>query len=248
GIDDPFNEQQDYFLSLLQERNVPFLDLRQEMLRDHINWDTAFYRTDHHWTVETAFWAWTKTLPVLADMVPGLREKQEFLTDINQYETAIVTNKWVGSMGRRIGSFYAGTEVLSYYRPRFKTNFKVTKLSASGNPLSEKNGHFEQSIYNGWEAYGSCLPGTQSDIINEKGTGDVLLIGDSYAIPFCAYAAQHLRRITHIDPRDFTGSLPLFLQKNRYDCVIVMLTPRVLYFADPFVQQVRQELREVKPD
>ena len=51
------NETADGFLAGLEENGIPYLDLRENLSESGRDLSEAFYVTDHHWTIQTAFWA-----------------------------------------------------------------------------------------------------------------------------------------------------------------------------------------------
>ncbi len=57
GIVDYANSNTDTFLTQLEEAGIDVLDLRQNVKEEGLELDKLFYRTDHHWTTQTALWA-----------------------------------------------------------------------------------------------------------------------------------------------------------------------------------------------
>jgi hypothetical protein len=54
------NETADTFLTDLKNKGINTLDFRELMKEDGKYTEDSFYKTDHHWKVQTAFWAFTK--------------------------------------------------------------------------------------------------------------------------------------------------------------------------------------------
>ena len=54
--------------ALLDEAGVPYLDLRQAAEEDGLDKERMFYRTDHHWRVETALWAVGRTVQEIEEL------------------------------------------------------------------------------------------------------------------------------------------------------------------------------------
>ena len=59
GVTDRTNEIADQALAQLKEKEVPVLDLREDMSRTGEMVRQYFYRTDHHWNVEGSFFSGT---------------------------------------------------------------------------------------------------------------------------------------------------------------------------------------------
>ncbi|MDR0534834.1 MAG: hypothetical protein LBG65_00495 [Puniceicoccales bacterium] len=231
GITDPFNRQQDHFLRSLRERNVPFLDLREEMLKDGMDWEKAFYKTDLHWTMETALWAWGKTASFIAGNISSFRLKEN-IPDKN-YKMVDLGN-FLGCIGRRIGYLYSGEDPFRYPVPDFPlrlTNSIVTM--SDGRPqkgIPNKRDTFEkitpipEELKSLYSLYDWINPNVAyRNTINEFGSGNILLLHDSFGTPFSRYASLHARRTAELDLRNFTKfSLVDFLKENQFDIVIMI--------------------------
>lgn len=62
SLEDKTTENVDALMAILQSYDdIETLDLRQPA-SEELNPENMFFRTDHHWTIETAFWAVDKTV------------------------------------------------------------------------------------------------------------------------------------------------------------------------------------------
>lgn len=127
---------------------IDVLDLRQEMMNDNIDFSTAFYRADHHWTYPTGLWAFAKIGAFLNDK-HGF-EIDDSLWDENSYDAQIIDEKLVGSESVtsgiqieevRIDLFpkfefegtreYPSSTVIRYYNPKAQSSQRVLLFADS---------------------------------------------------------------------------------------------------------------------
>lgn len=64
GVQDYGNEIADSFLQGIDGK-IPYIDLREKIYDAGINQYDLFFKTDHHWTPEGAFWCWGKVAQTL---------------------------------------------------------------------------------------------------------------------------------------------------------------------------------------
>ena len=141
GLIDYSNQNADNLIETLTSNGVPVLDLREEARKDNLSHSDMFYKTDHHWKVESAFWAYQKIVYYLTDKqiidpIPPM------YTDINQYKFDIFKDLFLGSSGRRTGIFYTGLDDFTIITPKYETkiHYNAPKRNIS------KEGSFEDSV------------------------------------------------------------------------------------------------------
>ena len=117
------NASADALLAELARRETDYLDLRPlfESNGIYANW---FFRTDHHWKPEAAFFAWQELTEVLADRYGFPADPA--LTDPASWRTEVLEDFFLGSQGKRVGSLYAGADDFTVYTPKFDTSFTYT--------------------------------------------------------------------------------------------------------------------------
>lgn len=124
GYTDYSNQNADNLINMLQINGVPVLDLREEMLNDGMNNTDAFFVTDHHWKPETGFWAYTKIVNYLIDK--GVASSIDpMYTDINCFNVDVYKKWFLGSSGKRTGTYYAGVDDFSIITPKFETDISL---------------------------------------------------------------------------------------------------------------------------
>ncbi|MCR5417561.1 MAG: hypothetical protein K6E84_01435 [Lachnospiraceae bacterium] len=138
GYTDYSNRDIDVFMQALYDAGTPALDLRQEMAKDGMDRYEYFYKTDHHWTSQAGFYAYTK----IADW---LKENTDVPTDEriaeeSSYDKTEYKNSLLGTWGQRTGSVFAGSDDLTVYTPKFDTDVE--------NRTFSKRGSFADVVYN----------------------------------------------------------------------------------------------------
>lgn len=222
----------------LEEDGVTVLDIRVRMEEEGINVQDAFYQTDDHWTTETAFWASGEILDKLEDMIDV--RFNDFYGSIENWESTVYKEVWLGSMGKRVGTLYGGIDDITVFTPSFETDF--TSINYQNN--SAKSGDFKEVFVDlsylevnelndyyskiGYFVYGQLYSYElfQNNLAyNDK---KLLIIDDSYGIPLVAFMASHFMEIHEIDLRyahDMaTEDVLNIIDEVQPDCIMIMCT------------------------
>lgn len=238
-ISDTVNANVDAFLQALSGRAVPFYDLREVIHDLKMPYADLFYNTDHHWKVETAFWAYTQVMRKINadygyDINPDTIDPDQFI--FKEFKSVSL-----GSEGRRVGRYYGGVDDYTVIMPKFYTAYTVKILYDSGNE-TELSGSFHDTIIQenrigkkpsmDTESYRAYLGPNHPKIEitnNAVGQGRVLLVEDSFGKPFSAFVSLNFHETDILDLRYYTDqSLYEYLDANRYDMVMILYNPSSL--------------------
>ncbi len=221
--------------ALLEEAGVPYLDLRQAAEADGLDKERMFYRTDHHWRVETALWAVGRTVQEIEELFGWqLDPDGEFCDPANWRQTDYGQN-FLGSQGRRVGPYYGGLDDFTLLTPLFDTKFQ-TELKQHTGELKVFYGDFvttiidktlltEPSVYtNRYGAYwGADYPTLLADNLNNSRGPTVLLIKDSYGLPYGAFLATMVDKLYMVDLRYYNiENLADYVESVDPDLIIIM--------------------------
>jgi hypothetical protein len=240
GMEDTTNENADIFVSTLRENEVDVLDLRDEMYNEHIEYTEAFYNTDHHWKFETALWALQNTMTYVnnknnnfyVDTSPLLME------NLNTYTIEQCT---LGSQGRRVGEEFAGVDDFTYYLPIDEGSYICNYYNKDFEVIETHSGSFEDALINESnklysedimvENYYGFLYGNQCvDIENNNKEGNILIIKDSFGVPFSLYSSLLFNKVTVCDCRTLSqGELKEIIDTNDFDYVFMIYNPGAYY-------------------
>lgn len=123
GVQDNYNPMADAFLAQLGGQ-VHCTDLRQVIHENGINQYNFFFKTDHHWTPEGAFWCWGQVAQILKSEYGFVFD--DAITDLNNYTVTTYPNCFLGSQGKRVGTVYAGLDDFSVITPNYAADFTLT--------------------------------------------------------------------------------------------------------------------------
>lgn len=124
GIYDFSNQNADLLLNDLKAYNVATLDLRQEMYNQSMDQYNYFFKTDLHWTPQAGFWAFCNISEMLSEEYGFTLDTKAM--DLNNYTVKNHKNVFLGTMGRRVGKLYAGTDDFAEITPTFNTELTLS--------------------------------------------------------------------------------------------------------------------------
>ena len=232
GVTDYGNDYADQILGVLAENDVATLDLRETLADTGRDWSSFFFRTDHHWTPEAAFTA-HQTLAQVLETDYGFTIPEEN-TDSAAFTRTNLSDFFLGSQGKRVGSLYAGVDDIEVWTPNFDTDFTYSI------PIydMERTGPFEESLlfperieekdfFNGnpYTLYaGGDYP--MARIYNELSPDRprIMLLRDSYACVLTPFLALDCGELITVDLRYFHDDLLTYVDWLEPDLVIVMYT------------------------
>lgn len=235
------NQAMDDFLSYIGAAGINSLDLRTTMAESGIPAQEQFYDTDHHWTTETAFWAFTQTVDYLEDTYGLSLDPDAFYTNLDNYNQIVYEDSFLGSMGRTVGAAYGGIDDFTLIYPKFSTNFSHYARNGAEEKITLYGMAFHESliaahIFNQdadimapesdkyfaylWGNYGF----TQIVNHNCEDGAKILFIKDSLAVPLAAFLSTTCAQVDLIDPRWFDESISYCVENGDYDVVIVSVS------------------------
>lgn len=219
------NRNVDRLLERLRAADVPVLDLREDIVGEKLNVSDLFYRTDHHWTVEAAFWA-ARRIAVGGldrfcgyDIDPALYDKDRYL--FRHWESC-----WVGEQGRKLSESYVGWDDYTLILPDFPTHYRFK----SGDGTFTEGG-FEGFIDTERLNGDGPVPGKGlhyayrlRDSVNlDAADGKVLLLRDSFSNPLAPFLSLGIRELDTLALRSYDSSFDLRerILREGYDTVLI---------------------------
>ncbi len=237
GAEDCTNENYDALLAELQKLSIPSFDLRDQIHAESLNHYGMFYRTDHHWKVETGLWAAGEITRKLNDSYGCKLDAAK--TNAADYQKQVYKDWFLGSAGRRVSLGCAQPEDFTLMLPKFSTQLQLEVP----NMNICKTGKFEDVIYNqetlkskdyyNLSCYESQLYGNQplTKVTNKKNPNGqkILVLGDSFSLALVPYLSLTSRETDLIDFRrdqgNFTGSIRNFINTEKPDIVLLTYEP-----------------------
>ena len=237
------NETADQFLGELKQAGVDTLDLREGLTESGIPIPELFFRTDHHWQIQTAFWGYGQLVKHLDAMDGTKLDPTGFYTNIDNYNQIKYDNAYIGSMGRKTGKYYAGVDDFTLIYPKFKTDYEFYfKTNELGGTLT---GRFEDALLTTYplhvegsdygltgDKYFTYLYGNQAFVHirnKDKPNGPkVVFIKDSLAVPLISFFSTICSDVYLLDPRYYKEDIAAFINQTELDHVFISFSPQNL--------------------
>lgn len=240
GMDDYANKNADKLVRGLEQRGIDTLDYREVLHASEQEYSSMFFQTDHHWTTETAFEAYTYLLSYLNENYGLMYDPM--LLDKNNYTFTTLPDSFIGSLANRTGKWYGGIDDFTYVCPNFETDFVWEKYNKAEKKLLTRKGSFEETLFfqsvvadaDKAKAYrDNCYFNGNPALVKIKNnlvsTGKILYVCDSYSKPIVSLLSLAVNQIEFMDLRDFSQiDLVDYLRKNEFDQLIVAYSPSAL--------------------
>jgi len=241
---DGCNQNADQLLSLCKDLN--YLDLRDQIYVDGLEYSKLFFNTDHHWTPEAALWGARKILEYC-----NKHFSYEFTLsalDNKNYCFDRVEKIYLGSQGKRVGLWYAGCDDFTAVYPKeslmqYQVTIPSQELTYTGNyteVLLDLNYATTKDYYsaNNYQAYLKLGDGTGfqelKNLSNESGI-KLILFRDSFASATVTFMLPFFSEIDMIDLRyNQNMDIEAYIEGKKPDLVMVMYNPDLLGWSVPF--------------
>lgn len=169
-----------------------------------------FYRTDHHWTSEGAYFGYQALCNEIGiDAVP-----------ISSYSETIKSNDFYGTLYSKTGAFWVKPDYISTY----VDEAGVDILKFDGN--SQINGElYEESMLDKKDKYSMFLGGNQPlAVISTEHTElpKLLVIRDSYFDSLAPFLTKHFSEIHVVDFRYNRGNVEEYIKDNGIENVLII--------------------------
>lgn len=239
GVEDLSNETMDHLIECLRENHVDVLDLRERIKEEGLTLPNMFFRTDHHWTPESGFWAATEIENYLARL-DGSFSVDPAVQDINNYSLSVYKDVFLGSHGRRTGPSYAGYDDITLIEPQFATAFSVEGVNRQEGTFSEALLHpekidsenpFYSASYNAYGSTDGLLKiknlSSERNFEIRSTPKKILFLKDSFGIVTAPFLSLGYDTVWAMDLRQYDGELMEVVEEFRPDIVCIQYYPGV---------------------
>ena len=237
------NETADNYIQGVNKLGIYSIDFRPMMLNSGLAPKDLYYKTDHHWKVETSFRAFQYLVEKLnADYNLNL-DPNGYYTNLNNYNQINYEQCFIGSQGRKTGIAYGGLDDFKVIYPKFATSYEFycsmddqyefTKMGSFEETLLDKDSLYKENTYSGdGDKYSTYLFGNKSlEIIKNKSNPKgprIALIKDSYSVPLAAFLSTVCSEVQLIDPRYFKGDIAEYIKVRNFDYLFISIIPSSL--------------------
>lgn len=240
GVPEYGNPNADEILKVLSSKSVHRMDVRDIMKDKNMKSTDSFFRTDQHWKPEIALWAAGEISKKLSQVDSEWKDHPEY-RNLNNYRKEHYSDLFLGAIGKKIGSAYAGMDDFDMLIPKFDNQFRYCMPKAK--KTVERNGNFKTAFIvpenlekdpfrvNTYAAYcGGDHP--RECVTNEKVKNNrhILLIRDSFSCALMPYLSLYTKNVTTLDLRHYkTESLYDYIRNHpEIDTVIVAYNPSAI--------------------
>ncbi|MCR5655584.1 MAG: hypothetical protein K6G07_08120 [Lachnospiraceae bacterium] len=230
GLEDATDDNVDAFLSEIDGK-VPYIDLRPYITDsgEHIN--EYFYKTDHHWNPVGAF----KGFQVISDYLQSAYPDEKIVGDrqnLDNWQINKKENWFLGSRGKRTGTYFGGVDDLIWLTPKFDTEMSCANVYKDefyygdyyeANIREEYIQERDYFLKNAYCVYiGGNYPLVQHRNLLAPVDKKLLIIKDSFVLPLQSYFSTVFHEVDVIDMREFTaGTLYEYIDESHPDIVMM---------------------------
>ncbi|MFI3174912.1 MAG: hypothetical protein R3Y53_06890 [Bacillota bacterium] len=247
GMNNNENESIDLLIEGLADTNVHILDLRGNMIEEGRNFQDAYFDSDHHWTIETLFWASQHVLEEMS-MLLDFELKEEYL-GLEHWKQTVYPDAFFGSSGQRVGTLFTGIEDFTLIEPDFETDFTSFPYGEEHRTRGDFSVIINKSYLNSttlddyMETYcfGVYDAGNDS-VINNLAYNDkvILLLRDSFGMSLSKFILPHIHSLYSVDLRHQPS-------EDLFDLIAEVDPDLVLIQYAPYSQTASGQKYEMQP-
>ncbi|MBE6549543.1 MAG: hypothetical protein E7670_03850 [Ruminococcaceae bacterium] len=175
------------------------------------NGEYVWYKTDHHWTTDGAYLAYSSIAEKL-DITPY---------SINEFYRVTVSDSFLGTSFSKSGIHSAESDSITLYRYDGDYEFCVYNEETG----AETKGFYDLSRLEEKDKYLVFLGGNYSRIqirAEDESRPTLLLIKDSFANSVIPFLARHFD-LDVVDPRYFRGDVFSLINESNYDKTLILI-------------------------
>ncbi|XID94921.1 DHHW family protein [Paenibacillaceae bacterium WGS1546] len=187
-----------------------------------------FYKTDHHWTTEGAYYAYRELCRQMG-IVPQ---------DQDSFDVRQVTDEFYGSLYSKSGFRRLQPDRIDLYLP--KTDSKIKVSYADEGLISDSL--YEPDHLRKKDKYAVFLNGNHALIrIATDGPADkkLLVVKDSYANSLIPFLTKHFGEIDVVDLRYYDEPLLKLVQERQFQDMLILYNLKT-FFEDPSILNVTE--------
>ena len=193
----------------VEEAGGTFVSVAQT-LSDHRD-EYIYYRTDHHWTTQGAYYAYSQLCSLLGLTPFDLLAHQ-----------AVEVPEFYGTFYSRARTWNAQPDTLTYYQ--LDNPLTIYTVTGPGMPeAGNTTGLYDLSKLEVYDKYAAFLHGNNGmSRVEGDGEGSILVIKDSYANSFVPFLTANYADIDVVDLRNYNYGLDTLIDQNDYDQILVL--------------------------
>lgn len=226
------NDNANRLISKLNNNNISVLDIRKNFHEEGLDYKNLFYNTDQHWKPDAALHAAGLIGAYLKNNY-GFKISLEKYYNLKNYNVKTYKDWFLGSIGKRVGTLYAGVDDFDIITPKFHTSYSFYADTLGGKDYRKgnfenvmiKKERIENKDYFNINTYTSYIGGDYKLNIIDNNNADnnkkILLLRDSFSCTMAPYLSLSCKQLTTIDIRYYKGNLIDYIDKNKPDIVLL---------------------------
>ncbi len=201
---------------VMADSNVQFVDMREPLKNAYNDGTQVFYKTDHHWTSEGAYLAYSELSSVL-----DFEKKDRKRYDITEYDD------FYGTTYSSSGFWLTKPDTIETWESKdIKANSITVKIT-EGDETTTSDSMFYLDNLKENDKYPIYLDGNHpyttiknKTLAKDENGKKLLIIKDSFAHTLTPFLADHYAEIVMIDMRYYKQNVKELLEKNDFDNVL----------------------------
>lgn len=179
--------------------------------------EELYYRTDHHWTTKGAYYAFSCWMDSIGEKAP----------DMEKYDRTVVTEEFLGTIHSKL-NIPMNPDRIEVWTPAGAGEWNGdSQFEVFYDGVPEAHGSlYEPERLKGRDKYAVFLDGNHAltEIVNTEAAGHrrLLIIKDSYAHCFAAFAAPYFERVYMADLRYLNQKLSELAEEEKVTDVLVL--------------------------
>lgn len=235
GTYDFSNQNISNFIKGLDANGVPNINLTN-YIDDMYDINNIYFKTDHHWSIETAFQVYTTILKYIQDNYDDINMDFDLLTDKDNFNFEILKQNFLGSQGLKVGASYSGLDDFAVISPKFETDIELSQI-INGKLNHQKNGNYLETIlypeylevvgkYSSTSYGAYTIRNNAIRVISNKSAQNdkkLLVIGDSFSEPVASFLSLGFAETRSLSPQEGRGAnVNIYKYINDYNPDVVI--------------------------
>ena len=196
----------------LQENLQPYstiLDVRDTL--DAHKEEYLYYRTDHHWTTQGAYYAYVDFC-----RTHGLEAVEP------DFNLAVRVEDFYGTHYSKTRYVLTKSDTISYFP--MDNNMVIYKVIGDAEfEAQPPQGIMNEEKLGEYDKYAAFLDGNNGySVIEGSGQGKILVVKDSYANCFVPFLLEHYEQVGVVDYRNYSYGLAHLVEKEGYEEVFFL--------------------------
>ena len=235
---DHSKEMADEVVTALTEGGVEVLDSRDVLMNSGYSLEDLLMYTDQHWSTLSALTMAQSIAETLKEITGA--EIDPALLDIDQMNTQVHENLFMGKYGQRVGTGVVEPDDIVEYWPKYETNISrhtkqtvsIQDVSGSFREVAIRAERLEPDEGKTWNKLAYTYYGQVEayDIYTNESAPDItiFLLKDSYSAPIAPFLSLIARNVVSLDLRRDIPPLSEWMEQYEPDVVVMAYSLQML--------------------